>query len=82
MNKEGIVFWEEEDPKGIKAKCSYNIKNETYLVEVSKDGHVISEGWRREGYQPRFGMDLVDSNYSLEIAEKLAQQLETSMENK
>jgi hypothetical protein len=74
MNK--IIFVETQDDKGINLKISYNGKN--YLVEVFKDKEILSQEVMCS-FTPTFGMDILDQNQCLIVAEKLALQLEKKL---
>ena len=73
-----IEFWKDTDPKGITAKCEFNPDTFMYIVTVFKD-EVKKEEEFRCSFEPRFGMDILDANQSMQIAEKLAIALEKEL---
>lgn len=70
-----MMMW--EDTQGdMTAKCSYIKETNEYLVEVLlRAGKPISKRYKAN-YDPIFGMDILDQQISLQIAEELAQKLE------
>ncbi len=73
-----ITTWEDTDKKGFHAKCEYDSETRNYTVTVSKDGKELSESFRA-GWEPRFGMDVVDIYEALAVAERLAIKLENQL---
>ena len=68
-------MWEDEDLKKIKAQCFYIPKKHIFEVLVSYKNHCESSSFSAS-FTPTFGMDIIDQNQSLVIAEKLALQIE------
>lgn len=68
-----ITFWEDTDKLGITAKCEFS--NEEFQVSVHK-GNVIEKESFSPNFEPIFGMDVIDMNKSMEVAERLAIKLE------
>lgn len=71
-----IVFIETADDKGIALKVTFDgIK---YKVEVSK-GQIKKEAFVACSFTPTFGMDMLDQNECLIVAEKLALEVEKEL---
>ena len=73
-----IEFWKDTDSKGITAKCEFEPINFNYIITVSYGNTVKTEKFRCS-FEPRFGMDIIDSNQSMMIAEKLALEIEKEL---
>ena len=73
--KEEITMWS-DTVGGITATCLYDTEDERYIVSCSMGDLSLETNWIRMGYEPRFGMDEVDTIRSRREAEKLAKELE------
>lgn len=71
-----IVFINTQDNKGINLKVTYN--GTCYLVEVFKD-HLRYKQEVNCSFTPTFGMDILDQNECLNVAEQLAVQIEKEL---
>lgn len=74
MNK--VEFINTTDHKGITLKVTYNGHN--YLVEVFKD----KSYYKQEvscSFTPTFGIDVLDQNECLQVAENLALKVEQEL---
>jgi hypothetical protein len=71
-----VLFWQETDSTGIKAKCEY--QEGVFTVTVSKDSLMKTESFR-QSFTPTFGMDVEDLAQSTDIAERLANELEKEL---
>tara|TARA_R110002060_G_scaffold22051_1_gene29905 strand:- start:419 stop:745 length:327 start_codon:yes stop_codon:yes gene_type:complete len=59
------------------AKCFYDYIEEEYTVTVTHtDGRAKSVSWHRRGFEPIFGMDMNDQEWSMDKAEELSIKLE------
>ena len=67
------IFLDEVDPKGIKAKCTYN--KGYYTLEVSYNDIKHTYEWFHT-HPPIFGMDVCDVQEMMEKAEELAVLIE------
>ena len=72
------LFWE-QNVDGMLAKCYW--ENSKYIVIVSK-GDLKKEAKFNQTFTPTFGMDTADVRQSLELAEKLAVEIETEEKSK
>ena len=52
-----MIFWEDIDPKGIRAKCEYS--DGIYTITVAKDETKLTETFGQT-FTPTFGMDVDD----------------------
>lgn len=73
-----IKFWEDTDNLGFKACCEYNEESGKFIITVSKDNIIKSKSFN-QSFEPRFGMDVLDANMSLQIAEELAKEIEKEL---
>lgn len=74
-----MKFWEDIDCSGITAKCEY--VNDQFKVTVFK-GEIKKEGSFSPSFTPKFGMDVIDMNESLKIAEELASEIDEILKGK
>jgi hypothetical protein len=74
-----MICWEQTLDDGMKAVCEF-VGAGRYEVTVSRGNITLRRSFPAT-FQPIFGMDGVDADTSLYIAEELAQQLEKE-ENK
>ena len=68
---EKILMWEDVDTTGIKASCYFIPGTHQYQVIIKK-GTYSQEKFFPCSFTPTFGMDIIDQNQSLIIAEQLA----------
>ena len=73
-----VEMWQATDPKGIAAKTSYSPAVHQFKVEVSHGQESLTETFNAN-YEPVFGMDISDNGQSMEIAERLAVQIEQKL---
>jgi hypothetical protein len=71
-----IEFINTTDDKGITLKVTYDGRN--YLVEVFKDNSYYQQKVNCS-FTPTFGMDLLDQNECLQVAEQLALKVEQDL---
>lgn len=72
-----MKMWSQTDEKSkITATCNYLIKSHQYEVIVSNEHGKEKRKQIDAMYEPRFGMDVIDSNNCYLLAEELAQELE------
>lgn len=74
-----ITFWDTEDDKNIKAKLIYSIDEESYCLEVTCYNPNGADplkvcNWKRKGFEPRFGVDVIDMNHAYSKAEEYAKK--------
>lgn len=62
------------------AVCSYNEEDYHYHVTVFDNNYKLHEGFLST-YYPEFGIDVSDLNMSMEIAEKLAKEIESKYDD-
>lgn len=73
---DNLVFIATADDKGINLKVSFD--GNQYIVEVFKD-HVRRQAFVPCSFTPLFGMDVLDQQACLQIAEDLALQVEQEL---
>lgn len=71
-------MFKDKDSKGIELECNYLASSHEFEVIVKFKTTIKKETFKAS-FEPRFGMDVVDSNQALVIAEKLAQQIEREL---
>lgn len=72
---EKVLMWEDEDLKNIKAQCFFNPTKHIFEILVSYKNYYESSTFP-VSFNPTFGMDIIDQNQSLIIAEELALKIE------
>lgn len=70
--------YEGTDAKGISFEVSYNSAGHKFRVDVSRGETKLSEEFNAL-YRPVFGMDVGDNEQAMQIAEKLAVQIEQTL---
>lgn len=72
MTEEKVLFWEQTVGE-ILAQCTY--QKGLYTMTLTKGDIIKTESWK-QSFTPTFGMDVADQRKSLEVAEKLAQEID------
>lgn len=75
-----VEFYSTTEKDGdLRCNCRYNIRDNEYTVSVwreNKEGSTKTKSWKRLGFEPRFGIDEIDYNYSYKIADELSNKFD------
>lgn len=75
-----ITFYESTEKSGdLCIKCTYDIETETYTEHCwnkNNPTNIKTISWKRLGFEPRFGIDKIDWDYSYDQAEILGKEFD------